>query len=86
MPSDDAPNIVPAHTAAHYIVRARTLDEMAESAVFYFRERETDPAAAAKFLTPESADRFTSGFAQLATAGQEGKDEFEVVAKDGTAR
>jgi glutamyl-tRNA synthetase len=35
--------------------RARTLDEMAEGAVCYFRERETDPAAAAKFLTPESA-------------------------------
>jgi len=26
----DAPNIVPAHTAAHYIVRARTLDELDE--------------------------------------------------------
>src|SRR5512143_3989901 len=35
--------------------RARTLDEMAESAIFYFRERETDPKAAAKFLTPEIA-------------------------------
>jgi glutamyl-tRNA synthetase len=36
--------------------RARTLEEMAEGAVFFFREKETDPAAAAKFLTPESAD------------------------------
>jgi amidohydrolase len=26
----DAPNIVPAHTSAHYIVRARTLDELGE--------------------------------------------------------
>lgn len=26
----DAPNIVPAHTAAHYIVRARTLDELGD--------------------------------------------------------
>lgn len=34
--------------------RARTLDEMAEGAVFYFREKETDPAAASKFLTVES--------------------------------
>jgi glutamyl-tRNA synthetase len=35
--------------------RARTLDEMAESAVFYFREKETDPKASAKFLTAEIA-------------------------------
>jgi glutamyl-tRNA synthetase len=31
--------------------RARTLEEMAESAEFYFREKPADPKAAAKFLT-----------------------------------
>src|SRR5512146_470175 len=35
--------------------RARTLVEMADAAVYYFREKETDPKAAAKFLTPEIA-------------------------------
>jgi glutamyl-tRNA synthetase len=35
--------------------RARTLEEMAESAEFYFRERTPDPKATAKFLTPEIA-------------------------------
>ncbi|RJP17828.1 MAG: glutamate--tRNA ligase [Deltaproteobacteria bacterium] len=35
--------------------RARTLDEMAEAAEYYFREKPTDPKAAAKFLTPEIA-------------------------------
>ena len=35
--------------------RARTLEEMAESAEYYFREKEADPKAAAKFLTPEVA-------------------------------
>ena len=32
--------------------RARTLEEMAEAAEFYFREKPTDPKAATKFLTP----------------------------------
>ena len=47
--------------------RARTLEEMAESAEFYFREKPTDPKAAAKFLTPaiapvlrDIADSFSS--------------------------
>jgi glutamyl-tRNA synthetase len=35
--------------------RARTLAEMADAAEYYFREKETDPKAAAKFLTPEIA-------------------------------
>jgi glutamyl-tRNA synthetase len=35
--------------------RARTLEEMAESAEYFFREKEVDPKAAAKFLTPEVA-------------------------------
>jgi glutamyl-tRNA synthetase len=35
--------------------RARTLEEMADAAEFYFRERPTDPKAAAKFLTPAIA-------------------------------
>jgi glutamyl-tRNA synthetase len=35
--------------------RARTLEEMAEAAEFYFREKAPDPKAAAKFLTPEVA-------------------------------
>jgi glutamyl-tRNA synthetase len=34
--------------------RAKTLVEMAESAVFFFREKEIDPAAARKVLTPEA--------------------------------
>ena len=33
--------------------RARTLAEMADAAEYYFREKEIDPKAAAKFLTPE---------------------------------
>lgn len=33
--------------------RSRTLDEMANAAEFYFREKPTDPKAAAKFLTAE---------------------------------
>jgi glutamyl-tRNA synthetase len=35
--------------------RSRTLAEMADSAEYYFREKEVDPKAAAKFLTPEIA-------------------------------
>ncbi len=35
--------------------RARTLEEMADSAEYYFREKPTDPKAAAKFLTPAIA-------------------------------
>jgi glutamyl-tRNA synthetase len=35
--------------------RSRTLEEMAESAEYYFREKQADPKAAAKFLTPEVA-------------------------------
>ncbi|MBI5420377.1 MAG: glutamate--tRNA ligase [Deltaproteobacteria bacterium] len=38
--------------------RSRTLLEMADSAEYYFREKETDPKAAAKFLTPEIATVF----------------------------
>lgn len=33
--------------------RSRTLAEMADSAEFYFREKEIDPKTAAKFLTPQ---------------------------------
>jgi glutamyl-tRNA synthetase len=33
--------------------RSRTLAEMADAAEYYFREKEIDPKAAAKFLTPE---------------------------------
>ena len=35
--------------------RSRTLEEMAYAAEFYFREKPTDPKAAAKFLTPAVA-------------------------------
>lgn len=35
--------------------RARTIAEMADAAEYFFREKETDPKAAAKFLTPEIA-------------------------------
>ncbi|MGZ9197303.1 MAG: glutamate--tRNA ligase [Candidatus Deferrimicrobiaceae bacterium] len=35
--------------------RARTLEEMADAGEFYFREKPTDPKAAAKFLTPAIA-------------------------------
>jgi glutamyl-tRNA synthetase len=35
--------------------RSRTLEEMAESAEYYFRPMPADPKAAAKFLTPEIA-------------------------------
>ena len=35
--------------------RSRTLEEMAESAEYYFRAKPADPKAAAKFLTPEIA-------------------------------
>lgn len=37
-----------------YQERSKTLVEMAESMEFYFRARETDPKAAAKFLTPDA--------------------------------
>src|SRR5512139_756858 len=48
--------------------RARTLGAMADSAVFYFPEKETDPKAAAKFLTPEIApvlDEVVAAFGAL---------------------
>ena len=35
--------------------RSRTLEEMAESAEYYFRPKPADPKAASKFLTPETA-------------------------------
>jgi glutamyl-tRNA synthetase len=35
--------------------RSRTLEEMAESAEYYFRAKPADPKAASKFLTPEIA-------------------------------
>ncbi len=38
--------------------RSRTLAEMADSMIYYFREKETDPKAAKKFLTPEIAPVF----------------------------
>jgi glutamyl-tRNA synthetase len=38
--------------------RSRTLAEMADAAVYYFREKEPDPKAAVKFLTPEIAPVF----------------------------
>ncbi|HEX9191858.1 MAG TPA: glutamate--tRNA ligase [Candidatus Deferrimicrobiaceae bacterium] len=48
--------------------RARTLEEMAESAEYYFRERPADPKAASKFLTPEIApvlEEIARAFASL---------------------
>lgn len=46
--------------------RSRTLKEMAESAVFYFKERiEYDPKAAQKFLTPENIDLFEALIVRL---------------------
>jgi glutamyl-tRNA synthetase len=57
--------------------RARTLEEMAESAEFYFREKPTDPSVEAKFLTPaiapvlrEIAEAFSS-LDPFAPAGME---------------
>lgn len=38
--------------------RSKTLVEMAESSEYYFREKEPEPKAAEKFLTPESAELF----------------------------
>jgi len=38
--------------------RSRTLAEMADASEYYFRERETDPKAAAKFLTPDIGPAF----------------------------
>jgi len=38
--------------------RSKTLAEMAESSEYYFREKEPDPKATEKFLTPEAADLF----------------------------
>jgi glutamyl-tRNA synthetase len=35
--------------------RSRTLEEMAETAEYYFRAKPADPKAASKFLTPEIA-------------------------------
>jgi PAS domain S-box-containing protein len=53
--------------------------------LFGYTESETLGRSFAEFLTSESADRFTSCFAQLASAGKEAKDEFDMVAKDGMA-
>jgi glutamyl-tRNA synthetase len=57
--------------------RARTLEEMADAAEFYFREKPTDPSVAAKFLTPgiapvlrEIAEAF-SALDPFAPAGME---------------
>ena len=38
--------------------RSRTLEEMAESAEYYFRRKDPDPKTAEKFLTPEMAPLF----------------------------
>lgn len=38
--------------------RSRTLAEMADAMIYYFRRKETDPKAAKKFLTPEIAPVF----------------------------
>jgi glutamyl-tRNA synthetase len=59
--------------------RSRTLAEMADSMVYYFREKETDPKAAAKFLTPEIAPVFE----ELATAFS-ALPEFSPVAMEAT--
>ena len=38
--------------------RSKTLEEMAESAEYYFRAKEPDPKTSTKFLTPETAPLF----------------------------
>ncbi|MFA6146893.1 MAG: glutamate--tRNA ligase [bacterium] len=58
--------------------RARTLEEMAESAEYYFREKPTDPKAAAKFLTPAIApvlDDIAQSFSSLDTFTPAGMEE-----------
>ncbi|GAB4367909.1 MAG: glutamate--tRNA ligase [Deltaproteobacteria bacterium] len=47
--------------------RSKTLAEMAESSEYYFREKETDPKAAEKFLTPDAAKLFDEVAAALST-------------------
>ncbi|MEW6720278.1 MAG: glutamate--tRNA ligase [Thermodesulfobacteriota bacterium] len=62
--------------------RSRTLDEMADSAEFYFREKEADPKAAAKFLTPEMAPvlkEIASEFAGLPDFSAEVEDALKRV-------
>ncbi len=72
--------------------RSRTLMEMADSAEYYFREKETDPKAAAKFLTPEiapvleeTADAF-SALAEFSPAATEAALHAIVEKKGGTLK
>jgi len=46
--------------------RSRTLEEMAESSVYYFRPMDPDPKTAEKFLTPEIAPLFEEIARELA--------------------
>ncbi|MBI2400080.1 MAG: glutamate--tRNA ligase, partial [Deltaproteobacteria bacterium] len=56
--------------------RARTLKEMAESSLFYFREEiEYDPKAAEKFLIPENAPLFEELKSRLSALASFGHDD-----------
>jgi glutamyl-tRNA synthetase len=50
--------------------RSRTLSEMADSSVYYFRPKDPDPKAAAKFLTPEMAPLFEEIARELAALSE----------------
>jgi glutamyl-tRNA synthetase len=58
--------------------RARTLKEMADSSLFYFKEEiEYDPKAAEKFLIPENAQLFEELKDRLSALASFGHDEIE---------
>jgi len=62
--------------------RARTLEEMAEAAEYYFREKPVDPKAAAKFLTPAVApvlEEVARKFTELADFADDMEDALEAV-------
>jgi glutamyl-tRNA synthetase len=62
--------------------RSRTLEEMADAAEYYFRERPVDPKAAAKFLTPEVApvlEEIAREFASLRDFGDDMEDTIKAV-------
>jgi glutamyl-tRNA synthetase len=62
--------------------RSKTLEEMAEKAAFYFKDRlEYDPDAAAKFLTPQMVDVFAEMIGYVESTGATDEKELEAVFK-----
>ena len=61
--------------------RSRTLEEMAESAEYYFRPKPTDPKAASKFLTPTIAPVLL-GIAEAFSALEDFKADMEDALND----